>query len=350
MKILVTGSAGFIGFHVVEKLIELNFQVIGIDNINDYYDSGLKFARLEQSGVYKISIEYGKPVQSKIHKNYTFIRLEIEDSANINRLFSEQKFDYVCHLAAQAGVRYSIENPEVYIRSNINGFFNVIEASKNNGVKHFIYAGSSSVYGLNTEMPFKTTHHTDHPAGLYAATKKSNELIAHSYSHVFKLPTTGLRFFTVYGPWGRPDMALFLFTKAIFEGSEIKVYNNGNMLRDFTYVDDIVEGISFVIEKIPKGNDNWNSEKPDSSNSSAPYKLYNIGNNLPVKLEDFISAIEKATGKKADKKYLPMQAGDIQSTFADVSDLIHDFNYKPNTKLETGVRNFVEWYKQYYNV
>ncbi|MCK4662725.1 MAG: NAD-dependent epimerase [Bacteroidales bacterium] len=349
MKILVTGAAGFIGFHLTKQLLKRGDIVIGLDNINNYYDVNLKFARLEQTGIDKKKIDYNKFTQSNTYKNYKFIKLNLEDSQNINQLFSKEKFDTVCNLAAQAGVRYSITNPKAYIDSNITGFLNILEASRYNYVKHLVYASSSSVYGLNESFPFSTKDNVDHPISLYAASKKSNELMAHTYSHLYKLPTTGLRFFTVYGPWGRPDMALFLFTKAILENKPIDVYNFGNMQRDFTYVDDIVDGIIRVIDNIPQKNDEWSGKSPDPSSSKASYKIYNIGNNNPVKLMDFIEAIENAIGKKTEKKLLPLQAGDVPATYADVSGLVNDFNYKPNTSIKTGIKNFIVWYKKYYN-
>ncbi|MCF6366606.1 MAG: NAD-dependent epimerase [Bacteroidales bacterium] len=348
MKILITGTAGFIGFHTANKFIKNGFEVIGLDSINDYYDKNLKYSRLSKTGIVKEKIEYGKLIKSSKFENYSFIKLQIEDKNEILNLFKTEKFDYVCHLAAQAGVRYSIENPYVYFHSNINGFLNIIEASKRNKVKHLAYASSSSVYGLNKDMPFSTSHNVDHPISLYAATKKSDELIAHAYSHLFKIPTTGLRFFTVYGPWGRPDMALFLFTKAILENKPINVYNNGNMMRDFTYIDDIVEGIFRVVKKPAKANPNWSNKNPDPASSSAPYKIYNIGNGSPVQLMDYIKAAEKALGKKAEKNFMPMQPGDVQKTFADVESLKKDFNYKPDTSIETGVNEFIKWYRKYY--
>jgi UDP-glucuronate 4-epimerase len=347
MKILITGTAGFIGFHTAKRFINDSFKVIGLDNINDYYDMSLKYARLDQAGIYKEEIEEGKLVQSKIHTNYQFIKLDLEDKDEILNLFEEQKFDYVCHLAAQAGVRYSIENPYVYFHSNINGFLNIIEACKRSKIKHLVYASSSSVYGLNEEMPFSTSQNVEHPISLYAATKKSDELIAHAYSHLFNLPTTGLRFFTAYGPWGRPDMALFLFTKAVLNNQPINVYNNGDMSRDFTFVDDIVEGIFIVVNKpIVVKPINMKNEQV----LSAPYKIYNIGNGNPIKLMDFIEAMEKILGKKAKKNFLPMQPGDVKSTYADINDLKNDFGYKPNTSIEIGVSKFIEWYKMYYKI
>jgi len=347
-KILVTGTAGFIGYHLAKRLIERGDEVVGLDCINDYYDVNLKYARLERTGILKNEIEYGEFVQSSKFKNYKFIMLKLEDREAILKLFSIEKFDKVCNLAAQAGVRYSIENPFTYIDSNIVGFMNILEGCRHNGVKHLVYASSSSVYGLNEEMPFSVHHNVDHPVSLYAASKKSNELMAHTYSYLYQIPTTGLRFFTVYGPWGRPDMALFLFTKAILEGKPIEVFNNGNMQRDFTYVDDIVEGVVRVIDSPPAGNPGWSGRQPDPGTSVAPYRVYNIGNSRPVKLLDFIEAIEDALGKRAVKNFLPMQPGDVPATWADVSDLAADFGYQPSTPVEEGIRRFVEWYRGYY--
>ena len=347
MKILVTGTAGFIGFHQAKRLIARGDSVIGLDVINDYYDINLKFNRLEDTGI-KRSLEYGKLTQSSKHKNYQFIQLDLNDKEGMDRLFKEQKFDRVCHLAAQAGVRYSLTNPEAYIESNISGFLNILEACRHNSVGHLAYASSSSVYGANESLPFSTSDNIDHPISLYAASKKSNELMAHVYSHLFKVPTTGLRFFTVYGPWGRPDMALFIFTKAILEDKPIPVFNYGKMLRDFTYVDDIVEGITRVIDNPPKGNSNWNGKDPDPSTSKAPFKVYNIGNNAPVRLMSFIEAIEKKLGKTAEKEMLPLQAGDVPETYADVQDLIDDLGYKPSTDIQTGIDNFIDWYLDYF--
>ena len=298
MRILVTGTAGFIGFHLAKKLLERGDEVIGLDSINDYYDINVKYGRLTETGIEKEKIEYAEFVQSSKYPNYKFVQLNLEDRKAVLELFEKEKFDKVVNLAAQAGVRYSIENPFAYIESNINGFINILEGCRHNNVKHLAYASSSSVYGLNEQMPFSTSSNVDHPMSLYAATKKSNELMAHTYSHLYNLPTTGLRFFTVYGPWGRPDMALFLFTKAALEGKTIDVFNNGDMLRDFTYIDDIVEGVVRVTDNPAKSNPNWNGKNPDPSTSSAPYKIYNIGNNNPVKLMDFIEAIEKTLGKK----------------------------------------------------
>ncbi len=351
MKILVTGTAGFIGFHLAQRLLERGDEVVGLDNINDYYDQRVKYGRLEQTGIEGgAAIEYGKPVQSSKYENYRFVKLNLEDRSAIDELFEKEKFDKVCNLAAQAGVRYSLTNPHAYVDSNIVGFVNILEACRHNDVKHLAYASSSSVYGLNETMPFSTHDNVDHPISLYAASKKSNELMAHTYSHLYGLPTTGLRFFTVYGPWGRPDMALFLFTKAIIENRPIDVFNYGEMLRDFTYVDDIVEGVIRVIDHPPKGNPEWSGKHPDPGSSKAPYKIYNIGNNNPVKLLDFIEAIEKALGKKAEKNMLPIQPGDVPATYADVTDLVEDLGYKPATPIQEGIDNFVAWYKEFYNV
>ncbi|NVO11260.1 MAG: NAD-dependent epimerase [Bacteroidales bacterium] len=348
MKTLITGTAGFIGFHLAKRLIEMGNEVIGLDCINDYYDVNLKYSRLDQTGINRDKIEYGKIIQSSKFNNYKFIKLKLEDRESILELFQKEKFDKVCNLAAQAGVRYSIENPYTYIDSNIVGFINILEGCRQNEIKHLVYASSSSVYGLNETMPFSTYHNVDHPISLYAASKKSNELMAHTYSYLYGLPTTGLRFFTVYGPWGRPDMALFLFTKAILEGKPIDIYNNGNMQRDFTYVSDIVEGIVRVIDSSPRPNSLWTGKLPDPSSSIAPYKIYNIGNSNPVKLMDFIKAIENSLGTLAIKNFLPIQAGDVPSTWADVEDLEKNFNYKPQTLISVGIKNFINWYKQYY--
>ncbi|MDB5013433.1 MAG: NAD-dependent epimerase [Daejeonella sp.] len=348
MKILVTGSAGFIGLHLVKLLAQRGDEVVGVDNLNDYYDVNLKLGRLNDTGISGSQIDEEKIVQSDKYPNYRFLKLNLTDNSKLQELFKDEKFDAVCNLAAQAGVRYSIVNPQAYIDANIQGFFNVLECCRHNEIKHFIYASSSSVFGMNSKMPFSTTDTVDHPISLYAATKKSNELMAHTYSHLFNLPTTGLRFFTVYGPWGRPDMALFLFTKAIIEGKPIKVFNNGNMKRDFTYVEDIVDGIIKVIDNPVKGNINWNSHLPDSSSSTAPYKIYNIGNGDPVNLMDFVTEIEKNLNKNAIKDFMPMQDGDVVETWANIDDLQNDFNYKPKTSIKEGVKNFVDWYVNYY--
>jgi UDP-glucuronate 4-epimerase len=350
MKILVTGTAGFIGFHTANKLVADGHTVVGIDSINNYYDVTLKSNRLAEAGFEAGLIAYNSKIQSNKYSNYSFIQLQLEDAASLQLLFTIEKFDIVINLAAQAGVRYSLTHPSAYVNSNIVGFANLLECCRHFGIKHLVYASSSSVYGLNEQVPFATTHSTNHPASLYAATKKSNELMAHVYSHLFNMPVTGLRFFTVYGPWGRPDMAPFLFTDAILHEKPIKVFNNGDMMRDFTYVDDVVEAITRVIEAAPSPNPNWDAENPDASSSSAPYKLYNIGNHQPVALIDFIECIEKVTGKKAIKEMMPIQPGDVQATFADVSGLENDFNFKPFTPLEKGIKNFVNWYKNYYKI
>ena len=350
MKILVTGTAGFIGFHLAKRLLERGDEVVGIDSINDYYDRGLKYGRLAETGVQREKICYGRPAYSSTHAKHTFIQLKLEDRDAILNLFREHRFDCVCHLAAQAGVRYSLTNPHAYIDSNITGFINILEACRHNPVRHLTYASSSSVYGLNTSMPFSTHHNVDHPVSLYAASKKANELMAHCYSHLYGIPTTGLRFFTVYGPWGRPDMALFLFTKAILEGRPIDVFNNGQMQRDFTYVGDIVEGVIRIIVKPPQGSAAWDGAKPDPSSSAAPYKLYNIGNSSPLRLLDFIDALEQELGKKAQKNMLPLQPGDVEATWADVDELMADTGYRPETPVKEGIRRFVAWYKVFYKV
>lgn len=347
-KILITGTAGFIGFHLARRLLAEGYQVIGLDNINDYYDVGIKYSRLEQLGLDKEKITYNTLVADSRSGKFQFIKLDLCDKENLRNLFQEIQFDYVVNLAAQAGVRYSLENPYAYIDSNINGFFNILELTKEQEVEHFVYASSSSVYGMNKKQPLSTSDNVDHPVSLYAASKKSNELIAHCYSHLYNLPTTGLRFFTVYGPWGRPDMALFLFTEAILDDKPIDVYNFGNMKRDFTYVDDIVEGIKRVVENPAQPNPEWSGEHPDPHSSKAPYKIYNIGNNNPVELMDFIKAIEKKLGKEAKKNMLPLQPGDVVETNADVSDLHTELNYNPNTSIEEGIARFIDWYREYY--
>lgn len=349
-KILLTGTAGFIGFHLARRLLDRGDEVIGLDSINDYYDVRLKYGRLAETGIAREAVAYGNTVQSSKYPGYKFIQLKLEDRENIIKIFSQEHCDSVCHLAAQAGVRYSLTNPHAYIDSNIVGFMNILEACRHHGVRHLCYASSSSVYGLNEEMPFSTHHNIDHPVSLYAASKKSNELMAHTYSHLYGIATTGLRFFTVYGPWGRPDMALFIFTRAILEGKPIDVYNHGNMQRDFTYIDDIVEGLVRVIDNPPTGNKSWSGKNPDPSSSKAPYKIYNIGNNSPVKLMDFIEAIEAALGKKAQKNLLPLQPGDVPATWADVSDLIEDMGYRPNTPAQEGIKKFIAWYRAFYKV
>lgn len=334
-KVLVTGAAGFIGFHLSQRLINDGYQVVGLDNLNSYYDVALKKARL-------------KILEKR--ESFSFYKDELSDKATVAKIFEKEKFDIVINLAAQAGVRYSLKNPQAYIDSNITGFLNVLEGCRHNEVGHLIYASSSSVYGANTKMPFSTKDNVDHPISLYAATKKSNELMAHTYATLYGIPTTGLRFFTVYGPWGRPDMALFLFTKAILEGHAIDVYNNGKMKRDFTYIDDIVEGIFRLLHKAPKANDAWNGKSPDPSLSFGPYQLFNIGNSEPVELLHFIDVLEKKLGKIAQKNFLPIQKGDVESTFADVSGLKRAVDYAPSTTVEVGIERFVDWYKDYYKI
>ncbi len=330
---LVTGSAGFIGYHLCKRLLEEGYEIIGIDNLNKYYDVTLKEARLNIL---------------KQYENFTFYKASLEDNDAIKQIFASHNISAVINLAAQAGVRYSLENPMAYINSNIVGFVHILEACRYNEIKHLIFASSSSVYGNNKKVPFSVHDNVDHPISLYAATKKSDELLAHVYSHLFGIPTTGLRFFTVYGPWGRPDMALFLFTRSILEDKPIKVFNYGNMMRDFTYIDDIIEGVVRLIPKPPKPDPKWDAENPDPGTSSAPYKIYNIGNNNPVKLTRFIEVIEEKLGKKAIKEYLPMQPGDVPATYADVDDLMRDVGFKPSTSIEEGVGRFVDWYKEYY--
>ncbi len=350
MKVLITGTAGFIGFHLANKLIARGDEVIGLDCISDYYDPNVKYGRLDYAGIDQKDIKYNKLTQSSKKANYRFIKLQLEDKDNLDNLFELEQFDSVCNLAAQAGVRYSIENPMAYIDANIIGFINILESCRNNGVKNLSYASSSSVYGLNESYPFSTFDNVDHPMSLYAATKKSNELMAHTYSHLYGISTTGLRFFTVYGPWGRPDMALFLFTKAALEGRSIDVFNYGEMLRDFTYVDDIVEGVTRIIDNPAQPNPEWSGKQPDPSTSSSPYKIYNIGNNDPVKLMDFIEAIENALGKKIQKNMMPLQAGDVPETYANVDDLVRDLDYKPSTSVQKGIDNFVAWYREFFKV
>ena len=348
MKILVTGTAGFIGFHLAQKLLQRGDTVIGLDNINDYYDVNLKYARLNELGIDKNELEENKLISSKTYPNHKFVKANLEDAQTINELFETQKFDAVCNLAAQAGVRYSIENPHAYIQSNVVGFMNILEACRNYNVKNLSYASSSSVYGLNKSQPFKTSDHTDHPVSLYAATKKSNEMMAHTYSHLYNISTTGLRFFTVYGPYGRPDMAPMLFADAILNNRAIKVFNHGNMSRDFTYVDDIVDGIIKIIDNPAKISNNYDPNNPSPDISSAPYRIYNIGNNSPVQLLDFIETLEESIGINAKKDFLPMQDGDVESTYADVKDLMRDFGYKPETNLKEGITHFVDWFKKFY--
>lgn len=349
-KILVTGTAGFIGFHLINALKQANYNVIGLDNINDYYDVDLKYSRLAEHGILSDEIEYGKLIQSKSIPSYTFIKLDLSDKKNIIELFEQQKFDAVVHLAAQAGVRYSLINPHAYTEANITGFLNILEGCRAIKTKHLVFASTSSVYGLNTNMPLNTHESTEHPITLYAATKKANEMMAHSYSYLFGVPITGVRFFTVYGPWGRPDMALFLFTKAILEKQPIKVFNNGEMIRDFTYVTDIANALVTILEKPAQPNDLWNGKTHDPSTSSAPYKILNIGNSKPVKLLDYVTAIENALGLTAIKEMLPMQPGDVSATNADISDLINEYGYEPKIKVQEGIKNFVKWYKNYFKI
>ncbi|PCJ67819.1 MAG: NAD-dependent epimerase [Bacteroidetes bacterium] len=345
-KVLVTGNAGFIGHHLAMLLLGLNYKVIGLDIINDYYDVDLKKKRLEIQGINVEDIEYGKYLNGKVD----FIQLKLEDADGILKLFKEQQFDYVVNLAAQAGVRYSIENPRIYMDSNVYGFFNILEACRAYPVKHLVYASSSSVYGLNEDLPFKTTSCTDHPMALYGATKKTNEIMAHSYSHLYGIPTTGLRFFTVYGPWGRPDMALFLFADAILKDRTIDIFGEGKMTRDFTYVGDIAKVISLVLEKAPKRNTDFDPKNPTPDKSSAPYGLYNIGNNSPIGLMDYIKALEVALGKESKKNYLGMQPGDVKSTSADIDSLSEFVGYRPQVSIQEGVNNFIDWFKEYYKI
>jgi UDP-glucuronate 4-epimerase len=347
-KVLVTGSAGFIGFHTVLRLLSEGFAVTGLDNINDYYDVNLKYGRLRESGIEKEKVAWGKAITSDKFKHYTFYRLNLEDTQAINNLFAEYKFDYVIHLAAQAGVRYSLVNPHAYVDSNIKGFLNILEACRHHPVKHLVYASSSSVYGANTKMPFAEHDNVDHPVSLYAATKKANELMAHTYSHLYNIPTTGLRFFTVYGPWGRPDMAIFLFTKAILEGKPLPVFNNGNMQRDFTYIDDIVEGVFRCMQKPATPNNDFDTSMPDPASSCAPYRIYNIGNSKPISLIEFIGALEIAIGKKAILNFLPMQTGDIISTWADIKNLKLVIGYRSESLFVKAISTYVGWYKKHY--
>lgn len=333
MRVLITGTAGFIGNTLAIRLLDRGDEVIGVDNMNDYYDPALKQARLDRI---------------KDHKNFTEVRIDIEDREKMEAAFKKHQPQRVVNLAAQAGVRYSLINPHSYVDSNLQGFVNILEGCRHNKVEHLVYASSSSVYGANTDMPFSVHHNVDHPLSLYAASKKANELMAHTYSHLYNMPTTGLRFFTVYGPWGRPDMALFLFTKNILAGKPIDVFNHGNHERDFTYIDDIVEGVIRTLDKVATPNSQWSSDTPDSATSSAPYRLYNIGSNSPTKLMRYIEILENCLGKKANINYLPLQPGDVPATYADVQDLINDVGYKPDTPIETGIENFVKWYRDFY--
>ncbi len=347
-KVLVTGSAGFIGMHASLQLVDLGYEVVGLDNVNEYYEVELKFARLKEQGIEKENIAYGKVITGK--ENLKFIKLDIEDKEGILTLFENEKFDFVINLAAQAGVRYSLENPYAYIESNITGFLNILEACRKFPVKHLVYASSSSVYGLNTSVPFKESDPTEHPVSLYAASKKANEMIAHSYSHLFGIPTTGLRFFTVYGPWGRPDMALFMFTKNILAGKPINVFNNGDMFRDFTYIDDIVNGITRILSSPPKVDDGKTNKILSSDVSSTCYSIFNIGNSKPVNLKDFITEIENELGIKANINFMPMQPGDVKLTFADTKKIQSEVTYSPSTSIKEGINQFASWYKKYYNV
>ena len=333
-QVLVTGAAGFIGYHLSERLLAEGKRVVGLDNMNSYYDPLLKEARLEKL---------------RLHSSFQFHKADLSDSASVQTVFSKHRFDVVVNLAAQAGVRYSLENPGAYVNANLVGFVNILEACRHSKVKHLVFASSSSVYGANTKMPFSIHDNVDHPVSLYAASKKANELMAHTYSHLFGLPCTGLRFFTVYGPWGRPDMALFLFTKAILEDRPIKVFNHGKMKRDFTYIDDIVEGVVRVMAHQPEPNPNWSGDAPDPGTSYTRYRLYNIGNNNPVELSTFIEEIESALGKKAQKHYMDLQPGDVPATYADVDALTQDVGFKPDTPLREGIRKFIEWYRSYYH-
>lgn len=350
MKVLVTGAAGFIGSYVCKSLLLRGDEVIGLDNINSYYDINLKYGRLDTLGVVQEDIGWYKFVQSSVYPLFRFVRMNLEDKQAMQMLFANGKFDVVVNLAAQAGVRYSIENPYAYVESNVDGFLNVLEGCRHNSIKHLVYASSSSVYGLNSKVPFSEKDGIAHPVSLYAATKKSNELMAHAYSHLYNIPSTGLRFFTVYGPWGRPDMSPFLFTDAILHNRPIKIFNNGDMLRDFTYIDDIVEGVLRVVDSIPQADLSWNPEEPDPSTSKAPYKIYNIGNSQPVKLMDFIMAIENAIGYPAEKIYLPMQPGDVYQTNADTTALQQELGFKPNKEIVEGVRETVNWYRSFYQL
>jgi UDP-glucuronate 4-epimerase len=334
-RVLVTGAAGFIGFHLARRLLDDGVGVIGIDNLNTYYDVGLKKARLEELAD---------------QRDFTFVKMDLADQKELERLFGEYQFDVVANLAAQAGVRYSLENPQAYVNSNLVGFVNVLECCRHHQVDHLVFASSSSVYGANTRMPFSVHHNVDHPVSLYAATKKANELMAHTYSHLYGLCCTGLRFFTVYGPWGRPDMALFLFTRAILDNKPIQVFNHGKMQRDFTYIDDIIEGVVRVMGRLPAPNPKWNGLNPDPGSSYLPYKIYNIGNNNPVELNTFIQTIETALGRQARKEFLDLQPGDVVATYANVDDLMRDVGFKPQTPIETGIRRFVDWFQEYYGI
>ena len=350
MKILVTGAAGFIGSYVCKRLLDRGDVVVGLDNINTYYDVSLKYGRLSTLGIQQEHVDWYRFIESNLFENFRFVRMNLEDKQVMQMLFANECFDKVVNLAAQAGVRYSLENPYAYVESNIDGFLNVLEGCRHYQVKHLVYASSSSVYGLNGKVPFSEKDSIAHPVSLYAATKKSNELMAHTYSHLYGIPSTGLRFFTVYGPWGRPDMSPFLFTDAMLHGHAIKVFNHGDILRDFTYIDDIVESVLRVIDHIPVSNSHWSAQAPDPSSSTAPYKIYNIGNSHPVKLMDFIQAIEEAIGHPAEKVYLPMQPGDVYQTNADTTALQQELGFKPNKPIKEGVRETIEWYRSFYNL
>lgn len=349
-KVLVTGTAGFIGFHLTKRLIYDGFEVVGLDIINDYYDISLKHARLEHLGITVSSTKSNKLIASSLYTNLKFIKTDLAEHHFIIEMMKEEKFDYVVNLAAQAGVRYSIDNPLAYTHSNVDGFLSILEGARHSKVKHLVYASTSSVYGLNTAMPLKETTPTEHPMALYAATKKANEMMAHSYSHLFDLPTSGLRFFTVYGPWGRPDMALFLFAEAMRKGEAINVFNHGKMIRDFTYVDDIVESITRLIVKPPKRSSDWNGDQPRIDTSTAPYRIFNIGNGSPVKLMRYIEAIETALGLKGKYNMMDIQPGDVPATHADTTALEDYIGFRPETSVEEGVNMFIEWYKTYYNI
>lgn len=350
-KILITGSAGFIGFHLTEYLLQLGHYVVGIDNINDYYSTQLKYDRLAESGILEAGIQWNVPVQSTKYPNYYFVRMNLEEKVQLIDLCENEKFDMIINLAAQAGVRYSIENPDVYVQSNLVGFLNILEVSRHFKVKHLIYASSSSVYGLNTKMPFSVDDNVDFPISLYAATKKSNELMAHAYSHLYNIPTTGLRFFTVYGPWGRPDMAYYLFADAISNGRPIKVFNHGNLKRDFTYIDDIIQGIIKVIERPPSNNkDDLGLTNSDASTKYVPYRILNIGNNKPIELGAFIKQIESSLGKVALKNYVKLQDGDVLATWADIDELTNNYGYNPSINIDVGIPQFIKWFKDYYSV
>ncbi len=351
-KILVTGAAGFIGFHLCKRLLLESHEVWGLDNLNDYYDVNLKLSRLSELGVdqNELTVANSTPVKSSSFESFTFLKTDLSNRRSIREIFDSTNFDLVIHLGAQAGVRYSIENPQAYVDSNLQGFMNILEGCRNINPDHLIYASSSSVYGMNKKVPFSTSDAVDHPVSLYAATKKSNELMAHTYSHLYNIPTTGLRFFTVYGPWGRPDMAYFLFTKAILGGEPIKVFNHGDMSRDFTYIDDIIESVVRLLDKAPEPNPGWNRDHPSPASSFAPFRIFNIGHNSPVNLMDFIREIENHLGMEAEKIMMEMQPGDVPVTWADVNDLYEMIDYKPRVAISEGIKKFIDWYLKYYNV